>query len=724
MNARIRALVVQALLAALVFAGLGWLLQNLAANLESRNIATGFGFLANPAGFAIGEAHLHYTPSDTFGRALVVGLVNTLKVAALAILLSTLLGFTLGLARSSTHPLVAGLSRGYVELVRNVPLLLQLLFLYAVALNVLPTYEPGAAAGSLVIVSNRGLAVPGLEGAGGILAGLLAGIVSWRLARRFGRGPRLALAAAATVGVGWLVGAPLRLDLPVAGRFNVEGGWQLSAELLTLVLGLSLYTAGYLAEIVRGGLASVPMGQREAAAALGLTSARTTWHVVLPQAMRSIVPPMTSWHLNTVKNSSLAIAVGYPDLVSVVDTIINQTGQAVEGVFIIVGTYLTVNLLISAALAAYNRRLVARGMAAAGRLPAPPAALGSLRALRARLFASRAGALTSAALGLALVAALWAAIDWLLVSAVLAGTPADCRAAAGACWPFVAENWRRILFGTYPQDQHWRAALAIGVFCVTLALSFRRSYWGRGLALAWAGALVLMALLLAGGFAGLGPVPTEKWSGLPLTLLLAGTAVVLAFPLAVILAIARNSSRLPLASGLASAFIEITRGIPLLGVLFLAAVLFPLFMPPGVELDGVARVQIALVLFTAAYMAEAVRGGLQSVPRGQPEAAMALGLTPGQSMRHIVLPQALRISLPGLVNTAISEVKNTTLVLIVGLFDVLQTTRLVLVNVEWRPFFVEAYLFTGTIFFCICYAISQLSAKIERNQEDGQSPQR
>lgn len=724
MNARMRAIALQALLAAAVLAGLGWLGQNLATNLESRNIATGFGFLSNPAGFAIGESHLQYGPADSFGRALVVGLLNTLKVAALAILLSTVLGFALGLARTSSHPLVAGLTRSYVELVRNVPLLLQLLFLYALILNALPAYDPASAAGQLVVLSNRGLAMPGLVGVGGVAAGLLAAAAVWRLCRRLDGRLRFALVAATAVGTSLLVGAPLRLDLPAAGRFNVEGGWQLSAELLTLVLGLSLYTAGYLAEIVRGGLASVPTGQREAAAALGLTGARTTWHVVLPQAMRAIVPPMTSWHLNTVKNSSLAIAVGYPDLVSVVDTIINQTGQAVEGVFIIVGTYLTVNLLISAALAAYNRRLVARGMAAAGRLPPPPAGLGSLRVLGARLFASPASTAATAMLGLALAVALAMAIDWLLISAVTSGTSADCRAATGACWPFIAENWRRILFGTYPMEEHWRGGLAVGVFCVVLALSFRRALWGSGLVVAWGAALFVMVLLLAGGFASLAPVPTERWSGLPLTLLLASTAVVLAFPLAVILAIARNSNRLPLASSLATTFIEITRGIPLLGVLFLAAVLFPLFMPPGIELNGVVRVQIALVLFTAAYMAEAVRGGLQSVPRGQGEAAMALGLSPAQGMRHVVLPQALRISLPGLVNTAISEVKNTTLVLIVGLFDVLQTTRLVLVNVEWRPFFMEAYLFTGTIFFVICYAISQLSAKLERTQHDGQSPSR
>jgi general L-amino acid transport system permease protein len=186
----------------------------------------------------------------------------------------------------------------------------------------------------------------------------------------------------------------------------------------------------------------------------------------------------------------------------------------------------------------------------------------------------------------------------------------------------------------------------------------------------------------------------------------------LAFPLSVLLALGRRSKQV-VARSLSVGFIELMRGVPLVGVLFMAAVLFPLFAPPSFEIDSYMRVQVALILFTAAYMAEAVRGGLQAVPKGQFEAAAALGLSQGQTTTRIVLPQALRVSIPGLVNTSISEVKNTTLVLIVGMFDLLQTTRLSLVDVEWRPFFAEAYAFTATLFLGLCFAISQLSRKVE-----------
>jgi general L-amino acid transport system permease protein len=672
----LRSLLAQTALALLIVAGCAWLGGNLTDNLQKRNISTGFDFLDQPAGFAIGESDLNYTPADTIRRALVVGLINTLKVAALAIALSTALGFLLGFARSAEHPMIRGLSRGYVEIVRNVPLLLQLMFVYAAILNLLPAYDPALAAGQLVIITNRGLAMPGIES-------LL----------------------------------PFALDLPQPGAFNVEGGWQLSAELLTLVVGLSLYTTAYVAEIVRAGLGSVPLGQREAALAVGLSPQQLLWRITLPQAMRAIIPPFTSWQLNTVKNSSLAIAIGYPDLVSVVDTVINQTGQAIEGVLLIVGTYLTINLAISGLLSVYNRRLVARGMATAGQLASGAEADGT--GWQGALL----GSPLRSALSLLLLAIVtwvgWYLVDWLLVSAKFVGDEGDCRMTSGACWPFLAENWQRIVFGTYPPDQQWRGGLALLCFVAALSLSFVRALWDLRIIAIWLGMLLMMTLLLAGGGA-LPVVPSDKWSGLPLTLLLASTAVVCAFPLATLLALGRRSS-LALISTACMLFIEITRGIPLVGVLFLAAVMFPLFMPPGAELSGLLRVQVALTLFTAAYMAEAIRGGLQAVPEGQREAALALGLGWGATTRYVLLPQAMRTSLPGLVSTAISEVKNTTMVLIVGLFDLLQTTRLALVNVEWRPYFLEAYMFAGAIFFVLCFTISQLSLRLERSYYHGKS---
>jgi general L-amino acid transport system permease protein len=663
-----------ALVLALVLAG-AWLVRNLDANLTDRGIRTGFEFVERTAGFAIGESAITYSPGDTYGRAIVVGLLNTLKVSALSILGATLLGFAVGLARLSPNVLLRGAARGYVELLRNVPLLVQLLFWYALLLNALPPVQ-SAWQGFGAVLSNRGLVLP--------------------------------------------IGSA-----PVSGRFDYVGGWTLSTELLTLVLGLSTYTAAYVGEIVRGGLLSVPLGQREAAAALGLGRAAVMLRVVLPQGLRAMLPPLTSWYLNTVKNSSLAIAVGYPDLVSVADTIINQTGQAIEGMALIIAAYLAVNLTLSAAVNAYNRRIARRAAAPGVTTPAPTTPAPRWNALsgwaRRYLAATPAAAATSALVAVLGVWLLLRVLDWMLFSAVFGGDAGPCRSeGAGACWPFLRENHRLILFGLYPADEQWRMEVLVATFALLLGASFLRRLWGRPLALLWLGALVAMYVLLAGGLLGLAPVPTEKWSGLPLTLWLATTAVVVAFPLAVALALGRRSGA-PVTRAICTGFIELVRGIPLLAVLFMAAVMLPLFMPAGVELGSLARVQIALTLFTAAYMAEAIRGGLQAVPPGQLEAARALGLSPLQATRTVLLPQALRASLPGLVNTAISEVKNTTLVLIVGMFDLLQTTRQAFVAVEWRPYFVEAYAFTAAVFFLLCFTISQLSLKLERHLESGAS---
>ena len=664
-HARNRSVLAQTLLL-LTLAALGaWLITNLQQNLATRNIAAGFDFFDDTAGFGIGESEIAYSASDTVARALAVGLINTIKVSALAILGATLLGVSLGLARVSDHALLRGLARLYVEVVRNIPLLVQLLFLYAFALNVLPPVDQALQPLPGIFLSNRGLAMPAL------------------------------------------VPGDFDIQWPHLGRFNIEGGMQLSTELMTLVVGLSIYTAAYIAEIVRGGIESVPIGQSEAAKALGMRPAQAMRRVVFPQAMRAILPPLTSWYLNTVKNSSLAIAVGYPDLLSVVDTIINQTGQAIEGVLIVIAVYLSVNLLLSWLINRYNEVIARRGFA-----PGTGGARRHARASWRALLGSPRRTLVSLTLLVAGVYIFWNVLDWLVFSATLAGGAPDCRQASGACWPFIRENYRTILFGTYPLEEQWRAALTPLLFASALALSFWKRLWGRPLAAIWIVALIASICFMQGGPLGLTIVPAEKWSGLPLTLLLASLAVILAFPLAVLLALGRRSKQFVTRS-ISVGFIELMRGVPLVGLLFMAAVLFPLFAPPWLQIDSYMRVQVALILFTAAYMAEAVRGGLQAIPKGQFEAAAALGLNQRQTTTRIVLPQALRVSIPGLVNTSISEVKNTTLVLIVGMFDVLQTTRLSLVDVEWRPFFAEAYAFTATLFFAICFVISQLSRRIE-----------
>lgn len=658
-NLRVRSAVVQLTVVVALLAGVLWLFGNVQANLAARSIASGFGFFHDAAGFAIGETPLAYSPADTFARAILVGLLNTLKVSALAIVGATVLGFALGLARLSANPVLRGPARVYIELVRNVPLLLQLLLLYAALLMGLPAITDAWQPITGVIVSNRGIVLPSLG------------------------------------------------SLPTITGFNVVGGWQLSTELVTLVGGLSIYSAAYIAEIVRAGLLSVPVGQREAALCLGLSPLQTFQRVVFPQALRAILPPLGGWYLNTVKNSSLAVAVAYPDLVSVIDTLINQTGQAIEGVAIIIAAFLAINLTLSALLGVYNAR-INRVPAAVG-VTKPGAQATSFRAL----FSTPSRALVSLALVSIGIYISWRLVDWLFLSAAFSGGAQACRLVTGACWPFLADNYRLILFGVYPVDEQWRTVMVLLLFAGLMAASFFPRLWNIRLAGLWLFGLIVILVLIGGGLFGLAPVATDKWSGLPLTLALASTAVLAGFPLAILLALARRS-HVSIARVLSTSFIELMRGTPLIGVLFMAAVMFPLLLPPAFEIDSFARVQIALVLFTAAYMAESIRAGLQTLPSGQLEAATSLGLTRLQALRHVILPQALRTSLPSLVNTAISEVKNTTLVLIVGMFDLLQTTRLALVDIAWRPYFAEAYGFTAAVFFVICFAMSQLSRRIER----------
>lgn len=710
-----------AVLGAVVLAAF-YFVSSLTTNLADKNIRTGFAFLSERAGFAIGETLISYGPGDSFAAALLVGLLNTLLVSALAIAFSTILGLWICMARLSRNWLLARIARIYIEIVRNIPLLLQIFVWYAVFLFSLPPPEIGG--GGNFGFDNRGLHLPAFASAGPLALAAALGTLAWFLLRGtsiFKSRPRIAIIIVLSISVLALIVGGAEVVLPKSGKFGFSGGLSLSTEFLTLVVGLSVYTSAYLAEIFRSAILAVPMGQVEAAAALGLSPGSTMARIIVPQAVRIAIPPMTSWHLNTVKNSSLGVAIGYPEFVSVVDTVISQTGQAIEGVGLIVITFLTLSLILAFVSDRYARSFGwsltgQAGRQAAAEVTEPLPLLRSSRWgtwAKRNLFATKLQTmLTLLALALTLVAG-WSALAWLFLDATFTGGAPQCRINDGACWPFLKENFNLILFGTYPETERWRTVIAVVLMVGCLGLSFIVRLWGRRLATLWGLGIAAAIILLRGGFGLLEPVPMDKWSGLPVTLLLASIAVVAAFPLAVLLAFARQSSN-TVFRRLAISFIELVRGVPLIGVLFIAAVMFPLFIPEWLTIDSLPRVQIALVLFTAAYMAEAVRGGLISVPKGQAEAAMALGLGKWQARRHVILPQALKVSVPGLVNTSISEVKNTTLVLIVGVFDLLQTTRLSYVEAQWRPYFAEAYLFSGTIFFAICFALSRLATKIER----------
>jgi len=368
----VRALIYQALALGLIALGVWFLAHNTMENMRVRGIQSGFDFLTGPAGFDIGELLIPYESVDPYWKAFLVGVLNTLRVAIIGIVLTTLLGTLIGIGRFSNNAIVRGLCYGYVELFRNVPVLLQLLVWYLLLTEWLPDPgEPLSLAG-LVFLSKGGLSYPvPVWGFGQGLAaiGLVAGaVLAWVWARKARSlfeatgqvRPVLLPAIGLLVGgalVGWLAGgAPMAWNLPEAGDVSVTGGSSLTPEFISVLLGLTFYTAAFVAEVVRAGIASVPRGQGEAASALGLGKGQQMRLVVLPQALRVIIPPMTNQYLNLTKNSSLAVAIGYPDVVSISNTAINQTGRAVECIALIMLVYLTTSLTTSGIMNWYNTR--------------------------------------------------------------------------------------------------------------------------------------------------------------------------------------------------------------------------------------------------------------------------------------------------------------------------------------------------------------------------------
>jgi general L-amino acid transport system permease protein len=372
-NPRVRGIVWQVLVIGGVLALAGYLVHNTLINLERRSIRTGFGFLWLESGFFIGETPIPFTPADSYARAFLVGVLNTLRVAAIGIVIATVLGVIVGIARLSSNWLVAKLASGYVEVMRNIPLLLQLFFWYTVITQVLPPVRQALEPLPGFVISRSGLQYPVPVYEAGhlpsllVLAASLIGVALywWHVKRRqvlTGQEPKLLLPGLAILIVPTalamlLFGAPVELDVPTFQTFNYRGGGAVTPEFLALLLGLSLYTAGFIAEIVRSGILGVPWGQTEASAALGLRRSLQLRLVILPQALRIIVPPTTSQFLNLTKNSSLAVAIGYPDLVSIANTSLNQTGQAIECIAIMMAIYLTFSLSISAFMNWYNRRI-------------------------------------------------------------------------------------------------------------------------------------------------------------------------------------------------------------------------------------------------------------------------------------------------------------------------------------------------------------------------------
>ncbi len=309
-------------------------------------------------------------------------------------------------------------------------------------------------------------------------------------------------------------------------------------------------------------------------------------------------------------------------------------------------------------------------------------------------------------------------IEWAFLRSNWFSSAQACKGAAGACWSVITQNFRFIIFGFYPYDSQWRPAIAMLILFGLLFYSRDRRHWKKHLAYAWILGLATMGALMKGGVFGLRSVESTQWGGLPLTLLLAVFGLTAAYPLGVILALGRRS-RMPLIKALCVLYIELIRGVPLISLLFMSSIIFPLFLPEGVNLNKILRAQAAIIFFTAAYIAEVVRGGLQAMPRGQYEAAEALGLNYYLTMRLVILPQALKIVIPPTVSILISAFKDTSLVVIIALFDLLRTTQTVLSNPDWMGFSREAYVFLAILYFLGCFSMSNYSRKLEKELSVG-----
>jgi len=351
----------------------------------------------------------------------------------------------------------------------------------------------------------------------------------------------------------------------------------------------------------------------------------------------------------------------------------------------------------------------------------PPQPRGPIAWMARNLFSSWISTLITILMVLVLGRLAFWFLDWALVRAVwiLPGSTIEdtlaCRAdGAGACWALIREKYRFILFGLYPYEEQWRPALCILLFVGLYLVSADRRLWNWRLAVVWLFGLAAIGLLMRGGLLGLRPVSEDLWGGLPVTLILATFGIALAFPLAIAVALGRVSKTNPTVRLVCFLYVELIRGVPLISVLFMASVMFPLFLPEGVTISKLLRAQLGIVLFVAAYLSETVRGGLQAVDKGQGEAADALGLGYWQKMLLVVLPQALRLVLPPIVSLCIAFFKNTSLVMIIGIFDLLNAAKRSIAEPAWQGFGTEAYLFVALIYFCFCFAMSRYGLRLEQ----------
>lgn len=354
---------------------------------------------------------------------------------------------------------------------------------------------------------------------------------------------------------------------------------------------------------------------------------------------------------------------------------------------------------------------------------APVNTEGPVAWIKANLFGDWKTGLTTVVIGALLALYLPRLFNWAFFNAIWGADHMACKAAEGmgACWGVVTEKYRIILLGRYPFEEQWRAALATAMLLALLVASCTRPFWKSWLPALWIATFTVYFVLMLGGVFGLEKVETDRWGGLPLTLSLASLSMALAFPLALLVALGRRSN-LPAIRTVCTVYVELIRGVPLISVLFMASFMFPLFMPQGFSIDVLIRVLVGITLFAAAYMAEVIRGGLQAIPKGQVEAAATLGLSYWQTQRKIVLPQALAMVVPSIMNNFIGLFKDTSLVTIVSLYELTGALSLALnSDSDWRPFKIEGYIFIALIYFFFCFSMSRYSIWIEKQVNKGKA---
>jgi general L-amino acid transport system permease protein len=352
--------------------------------------------------------------------------------------------------------------------------------------------------------------------------------------------------------------------------------------------------------------------------------------------------------------------------------------------------------------------------------PAPVNTSGLVAWTKANLFNDWKTSLSTLIVGGLLLWYIPQLLNWAFLKAYWLPNADACRAdGVGACWGVIAEKYRLIIFGRYPFEEQWRPLVATTLLLALLVCSCMRAFWKSWLVVLWIAVLAGFFGLMYGGLPGLTKVETDRWGGLPLTLLLASLSIAMAFPIALVVALGRRSD-LPAIRSFCTIYVELIRGVPLISVLFMASFMFPLFMPQGFTIDVLIRVLVGITLFAAAYMAEVIRGGLQAIPKGQIEAAATLGLSYWQTQRLIVLPQALAMVVPGIMNNFIAIFKDTSLVTIVSLYELTGAMGLALnSDADWRPYKIEGYLFIALIYFAFCFALSRYSLWVEKQVNKG-----